>query len=74
MSHKFGDLTDPEALAQLDYHIWASPMVPNLWGAIPCAAGCVWQRLNVRRSILFDGLTVGMKARDMVDQSRNHGK
>lgn len=45
LSREFGDLTDPEVQAQLDYQIWASPMAPNLWGAIPCTAGSVWQRL-----------------------------
>lgn len=49
LSKEFGDLTDPEVQAQLDYQIWASPMAPNLWGAIPCTAGSVWQRLNAAK-------------------------
>ena len=49
LSKEFGDLLDPEVQAQLDYQIWACPMAPNLWGAIPCTAGSVWQRLNASR-------------------------
>ncbi|MCV6575457.1 MAG: hypothetical protein OIF58_06950, partial [Cohaesibacter sp.] len=49
LSKEFGDLMDPEVQAQLDYQIWACPMAPNLWGAIPCTAGSVWQRLNASK-------------------------
>ena len=45
-SRDFGDLTDPEVIAQLDYQIGASPMAPNLWGAIPCTSGTPWQYIN----------------------------
>ena len=43
LSREFGDLTDPEVIAQLDYQIWESRMAPNLWGAIPCTSGSPWQ-------------------------------
>ena len=46
LSREFGDLTDPEVIAQLDYQIWESPMAPNLWGAIPCTSGSPWQFIN----------------------------
>ena len=46
LSREFGDLTDPEVIAQLDYQIWESPMAPNLWGAIPCTSGSPWQYIN----------------------------
>ena len=46
LSREFGDLTDPEVIAQLDYQIWASRMAPNLWGAIPCTSGSPWQYIN----------------------------
>ena len=49
LSKEFGDLTDPEVQAQVDYQIEACRMAPNLWGAIPCTAGSVWQRLNAAR-------------------------
>ena len=46
LSREFGDLTDPEVIAQLDYQIQESPMAPNLWGAIPCTSGSPWQYIN----------------------------
>ena len=49
LSKEFGDLTDPEVQAQIDYQIEACPRAPNMWGAIPCTAGSVWQRLNSAR-------------------------
>ena len=49
LSKEFGDLTDPEVQAQVDYQIEACPRAPNMWGAIPCTAGSVWQRLNAAR-------------------------
>lgn len=49
LSKEVGDPTDPEVQAQLDYQTWAGPMAPNLWGAIPCTAGSVWQRLNAAK-------------------------
>ena len=49
LSKEFGDLTDPEVQAQVDYQIEACPRAPNMWGAIPCTAGSVWQRLNSAR-------------------------
>ena len=33
LSKEFGDLTDPEVQAQVDYQIEACPRAPNLWGA-----------------------------------------